>query len=56
MSIAVNAHELRKAEAFYKRWWPDVLSTVSRRRETGGSRVFKGVVEFLSGINALTRR
>ena len=26
MSIAVNAHKLRKAEAFYKRWWPDVLA------------------------------
>jgi len=26
MSIAVNAHKLRKAEAFYKRWWPDVFA------------------------------
>jgi len=26
MSIAMNAHELREAEAFYKRWWPDVFA------------------------------
>src|SRR5436190_20051924 len=28
-------------------------ATVSRRRETGGSRVFKGVLEFLSGSTRL---